>query len=315
MAESKGFSKSDMERVGIFKEMSYITIQDRYKGGPGIQFNEGAGKGKQMLPGGSKTRTALQTGYFADKYGRIMDGEAYTDPIKIRRQHRLKEGQKNIGKPFMPSSGEKKMSGLGNHYGTLSGPISSFSPQNVSKKAYKEPGKNFYTNPGKKGTGYGYVPVTIGQHHKYQADEYDRSKEKTKKENEHHRQALKGGAFRLNMHPKNLFDENPFKSDKALPPAKAKPGKGPDVKPFKPSSPGKNPAGMKAGTFDPYPSHSVEPFKNKKDRPVHVVNKSGKIFMPSAGPKSAPINSILDQNVVKAISSQNYRTMTSVMSY
>ena len=62
-----------------------------------------------MLPGGSKTRSALQTGYFNDKYGRILEGEAYTDPIKIRRQQRLKEAQRNIGKAFLPSSGDKKM--------------------------------------------------------------------------------------------------------------------------------------------------------------------------------------------------------------
>ena len=48
-------------------------------------------------------------------------------------------------------------SGLGNHYGTLSGPIGAFSPGVKPKKAYKPPGKNVYTNPGKKGTGFGYV--------------------------------------------------------------------------------------------------------------------------------------------------------------
>ena len=62
-----------------------------------------------MLPGGSKTRTALQVGYFSDKYGRVFEGESYTDSIKIRREHRLKQAKKNIGKAFLPSSGEKKM--------------------------------------------------------------------------------------------------------------------------------------------------------------------------------------------------------------
>ena len=46
-------------------------------------------------------------------------------------------------------------SGLGNHYGTLSGPIGAFSPQDKARKAYKTPGKNIYTNPGRKGTGFG----------------------------------------------------------------------------------------------------------------------------------------------------------------
>ena len=58
---------------------------------------------------------------------------------------------------------------------------------------------------------------------------------------------------------------------------------------------------MKAGTFDPYPSHSVDPYNVKIQRPVQVVNKSGKTFMPSAGPKSAPVSSIVNYNVVKYV--------------
>lgn len=46
-------------------------------------------------------------------------------------------------------------SGLGNHYGTLSGPIGAFSPVAKSRSAYKAPGRNFTTNPAKKGTGFG----------------------------------------------------------------------------------------------------------------------------------------------------------------
>jgi len=61
-----------------------------------------------MLPGGSKTRSALQAGLFSERFNRVMEGEAYSDPIKMRRQHRLKESQRNIAKAFLPSSGEKK---------------------------------------------------------------------------------------------------------------------------------------------------------------------------------------------------------------
>ena len=59
------------------------------------------------------------------------------------------------------------------------------------------------------------------------------------KENEAHRKSLKGGAFRLNMAPKQLFDDNPYRSDRALPPVKRDGSSKQDVKPFKPSSPGK----------------------------------------------------------------------------
>lgn len=315
MGEKEKFSKIDMDRLGIFQEMGYISIGDKYKSPNSGGFNTAAGKGKQLLPGGSKERSALQHGYFNDKFTRVFDEEAYSDPIKIRRQHRLKEAQRNIGKPFLPSSGDKKPSGLGNHYGTLGGPVGAWSPVEKPQKAYKAPGKNLYTNPSKKGTGFGYVGVTIGQYQKHSPDMYDRGKEFTKTENEAHRKALKGGAFRLNMAAKSYFDENPFQSDRPLGPPKKDSASRSDVKPFKPSSPGKHPAGLKAGTFDPYPSHSVDAYNVRYMRPVHVVNKSGRTFVPSAGPKSAPISSVVDYNVVKSINRQNYRSVTNVMAF
>ena len=72
-------------------------------------FNEPAGKGKQMLPGGSKDKSAKQDGYFAEKYGRVMEGEAYSDPVKLRRRHRMAEAKKNISKAFLPTNGKKAM--------------------------------------------------------------------------------------------------------------------------------------------------------------------------------------------------------------
>jgi len=311
----RGFTKSDMERIGVFQEMGYTTIEDRYKKSSALSFNDQATKGKQMLPGGSKARSALQAGYFNDKFNRVLEGEAYSDPIKIRRQNRLKENQKNIAKPFLPSSGDKKPSGLGNHYGTLTGPIGAFSPTEKGKKAYKSPGKNIYSNPGKKGTGFGYVAVTIGKYQTHQPDDYDRCKEIVKRENEDHRRKLKGGAFKLNMHASTYFDSNPYRSDRGLPPLKKEPAKASHVNPFKPSSPGKVPAGMKAGTFDSYPSHSTDQYNVMNNRPVHVVNKSGKIFMPSAGPKSAPVLSTVNHNVSKSVNCQNYKSVTSIMAF
>ena len=59
------------------------------------------------------------------------------------------------------------------------------------------------------------------------------------KDNAHHRQAMKGTAFKLNMHPSAFFDENPYRGDRPLPPSKKQGDHKQDVKPFKPSSPGK----------------------------------------------------------------------------
>ncbi len=36
-------------------------------------YNESAGKGKQMMLGGTKSKTALQTGYFGKSFDRVME--------------------------------------------------------------------------------------------------------------------------------------------------------------------------------------------------------------------------------------------------
>lgn len=300
MADRGG--KPDMERIGLFQEMAYVTIGDKYRSTANDAFNEIAGKGKQMLPGGSKERSAQQHGYFTDKFGRVFEGEGYSDPIKLRRRYRLEQSKKNISKPFLPTNGEKQATGLGNHYGTFSGPVPAFSPVGREGKSGKFLGRNIFTNPGKKGTGYGYVAVTLGKYPENKSDLYSSGKARALKEIEIHKSALKGGAFRLNMHPTDFFDGNPYRLDKSLPPIKSKTTAEPkDLKPFKPSSPGKKSGGSKIGTFDPYPTHSQDPYNVKYKKPVNVVNNTGKTFIPIPGPKSRPVNSIISQNIVRSI--------------
>lgn len=54
-------------------------------------------------------------------------------------------------------------SGLGSHYGTLSGKISHFSAETKPKPRKAPELKNMMTNPPKKGSGYGYCDVTLGK--------------------------------------------------------------------------------------------------------------------------------------------------------
>lgn len=61
-----------------------------------------------MLPGGSKSRSALQAGYFDKTFNRIMTGEGYSDPVKRTRQDRLEKSKQNLGKAFMPSHAGKQ---------------------------------------------------------------------------------------------------------------------------------------------------------------------------------------------------------------
>ena len=66
------------------------------------------------------------------------------------------------------------------------------------------------------------------------------------------------------------------------------------------------PGGMKAGTFDPYPSHSQDAYRIKVKRSVNIVNKSGKTFIPSQGPKTRPVISIVDHMVTRWVSARSH---------
>lgn len=300
-----GETKNDLNRIGLFSELGYVSVGDSYKKTNGTTFNDAAHKGKQMLPGGSKTKSALQAGYFDKSFYRIMQGEGYTDPVKRRRQDRLDKGKLNIGNAFMPSHAGKHPSGHGSHYGTFSGPIGTFSPVTKNKKSYVSPGKNFMTNPSKKGTGYGYVKVLIGKAQEHALEPYDAGKEIMKQSHILSKQMMKGGAFKLNLHPKAYFDNNPYKTDKPMAPYKDAKKKRAPPKPFQPSSPGKSIGGAKAGCFTQYPSHSNDPYITKKNS--FRDNKQKNIFMPSQGPKSMPMHSIMAQNITRSINRTNFK--------
>lgn len=59
------------------------------------------------------------------------------------------------------------------------------------------------------------------------------------KERKEDKKQVKGGAFKLNSHPKDLFDENPYRHDRPLPPIKDPKISKDKPKPFKPSNPAK----------------------------------------------------------------------------
>jgi len=309
-------AKTDMERVALFKEMTYHTIGDPYVAPGQLQFNQSATKGKQLLPGGGKDKSALNVGYFSD-FGRVFEGEGYADPVKMRQVRRTEEAKKRLGKDWIPSSTTKKPFGLGSYYGTFAGPIPHFEGIARGGSDYKQPGKNFYTNPGKLGTGYGYLGVTLGKYPEYKSEPYERNLQLASKENEAAKSKLTGkGSFYLNMHPQSYFDTNPYKGGSMVGTRDQSAGSANDIKPFRPSNPGKLPGGSHQGTFDPFPAHARDPYVIKNiNRVTDIVNSSGKKYVPIPGPKSAPINSVLHQNILRSVNSQNYRTVSSIMSY
>ncbi|XP_076458537.1 cilia-and flagella-associated protein 96-like [Babylonia areolata] len=295
MGSADKSGKSDMERVGLFQEMTYVTLGDRYVSKP-LNFNEAASVGKQLLPGGSKMNSALQHGYFEPKFNRVFEGEAYSEPVSIRRRYRMEQRKKDIGKPFLPANGPKTTCGLGNYYGTIGGPVEHFSPVARAMTPTRAPGRNFFTNPGKHGTGYG-------------------AKEQMHKDATSHKKLLKGGPMKAISHPGELFWPNPYKFDSTLPvtkPLKMTKFANVSNSPFKPSSPGKKSGGCKLGTFDPYPAHSEDVYNDKRAWPKDIVNNSGRTYMPHPGPKTRPVNSIISKNVIRSMNIKNYRTMTEI---
>ncbi|XP_001363311.1 UPF0602 protein C4orf47 homolog [Monodelphis domestica] len=303
--------KTDMDRLGLFSEMEYVTIGDKYVSPYNRPFNEAASKNRQMLPGGSKMMSALQQGFFEPQFLRIFEGEGYVSLNQVKRRQMIEEAKKNLSKPFLPSNGEKKACGLGSYFGTIGGPVPFFSAQLKPKDKYVAPGKNMYTNPGKKGTGYGYANITIGKQPVHSVDVYDTAKINLQKEIEDHQRLIKGTPFKLNLFPKDYFDQNPYFFDKTLPPIKKPETVKTITTPFKPTSPPKKPGGMKAGTFDPFPLYSNDQYGRKFERDV---TKTERIFHPSSGPKSRPVTSIMSANVKKSLNSKNYLT-TSIQSY
>ncbi|KAM7417061.1 hypothetical protein PAMA_016935 [Pampus argenteus] len=309
-----GEGKSDMERLGVFKEMSYISIGDKYTAPTNRAFNESAYHNRQIQAGVAKQRCALQSGFFDKTFKRIYEQEALSDPVRLARQNRIQQAKKNLGKAFLPCNGIKKTCGSGSYYGTLSGPLEAMSPLSVAQKARRSPGRNIVTSPPKKGSGYSYPNVTLSRVELYVSDPYDRAREALKKEAVIHRSKLRHGPFRLNLHPRDYFQGNPYHGDKPLPPTHKPlpPTQKVSAVPFKPSSPSKRIGGMKAGTFEAYPSHSADPYMLRRSRRT----KQEPIFRPAPGPKSTPVKSIIAVNVNRSVHSANYTsTLPAVMTF
>ncbi|TKS71990.1 UPF0602 protein C4orf47 -like protein [Collichthys lucidus] len=245
--------------------MSYISVGDKYIPHTNRPFNESAYRSRQMQAGIAKQRCALQNGFFDKTFNRIFERS---------------------------------------YYGTLSGPVEAMSPLSVPRKAHRPPGRNIVTSPPKKGSGYSYPNVTLSKIELYASDPYGRAKEALKREATVHRSKLRGGPFKLNLHPSDYFQGNPYRTDKPLPPANkpVPPGQKVSPVPFKPPSPSKKIGGMKAGTFDTYPSHSADPYIIRRSK----KSNQEPVFRPAPGPKSTPVKSIIAVNVNRSVHSANY---------
>uniref|UniRef100_A0A8C4NCF2 Cilia-and flagella-associated protein 96 n=1 Tax=Eptatretus burgeri TaxID=7764 RepID=A0A8C4NCF2_EPTBU len=94
---------SDMIKIGLFSELGYTTVGDKY-------VSCFASKNKQMMTIGSKMRSGLQDGYFDSEFKRIFEGDIYVDHFRVRRRQRMEVAKKNISQAFLPPAPGKKSS-------------------------------------------------------------------------------------------------------------------------------------------------------------------------------------------------------------
>ncbi|CAH8481142.1 unnamed protein product [Schistosoma turkestanicum] len=255
-----GSTKPDLDRLGYFREMSYVTIGDPYIDLGKFIFKGDSCKGRQLYGISAKSRCGLNDGYFGP-YNRVFIGESYTDMKKIKHEERLKEKLKEVTKVFLPSSGSKQMNGSGSYWGSFSKPIPYFRNQ-FTKSTKPSNGKNFYTSPSKKGAGSCYPNVTIGKLPAFVSEPYLDRIDKTN-DMKDYKNAIIGRRSFIQCGNIDYFGPDPYKQPYSIIKKPLKPIKTQTKRitiPFLPSNPGKEPGGYKAGTFNPFPNYISEPY-------------------------------------------------------
>ncbi|XP_056639366.1 UPF0602 protein C4orf47-like [Diorhabda sublineata] len=238
------FGRPDLERVGLFSEMSYLHGA-KYAWQKPIYL-----KGANMIGECSKIKAGKADCYFEKEFKRIFTGES----IKGRGRKPPPMKFKNISEsPFMPTGETKKHSTPGDYYGTFN-TFEHFSPVTRKTGPYKHQSRNFVTSPGKKG-GFGYNNICINPYPAHSADKYA-AKPKYKEFGK-----ILNGPMVSSHYPSAYFDKNPYPD-----PPNIKPGKvyvKPKEKAFPvippgniiPTGPGKLLGGCKCGGFDKFPEY------------------------------------------------------------
>lgn len=297
----------DLERMGIFKEMSYHTVRDPYVSALANQSSNF--KGKQMAVGHAKSRSALRDGYFTE-FQRIFAGDSLADMAAIIRMQRKAAKKLIRGKDWVPPSTTKPITSSGSNYDTFTGPIPYFKPDTTRLSGQFPHQKNILTSPGKKGTG-SYVNVTLNPYPLHQADPYDRAEMLHRNEtNEQRSMTGNRKPFYTRLRESEYFDLNPFRNEKLTKRNQSMPTKtsnrtGP---PFKPSNPGKKAGGCKAGCLNPFPTYQASTVSLKKS---NVTRKAALRFAGCSLPY--PISSIVNMNVKRAVNTSNYKQVKSVV--
>jgi len=333
---------TDQELYGWFNKPPYASSREPYQEvvTKFRDFSDGQAKGKGKKgggirvkldlpswkdPGTMKTKNATQDGYFDKEFRRVFEKEG---PGRRSFTVGSAKGGDKTGRvkleqpPYIPPAPGKLNSGKGDYYGTFHGPFTHWDPKDRDRGPLIFEPTNFLTNPGKKGTGYGYIDVALNKYPKYINTPYQGSVTLDKLVG-----GKKGGArvkisdapFYSQIHEQELFDNNdPYRPAKK-PVKPRKENKKPlGFVPFKqdnvfiPSNPGKKDGGCRAGGFAKWPNYyPKDPYKRLgPDYLKDVRNKDGKQYVPinTTCPYSQRYTSHLAQIVKKELNTHNYKT-------
>ncbi|MEN2498901.1 MAG: hypothetical protein MHMPM18_003154 [Marteilia pararefringens] len=162
-----------LEANGLFSSTKFRFIDEPYVA-PKINHKNGAGdqatvRRQFVTAGATKSKSANQDGYFSETFERILESEALKDSnkeVKSKNNH-------SPSPPFYPP-GIRSVNHLGSVPNTKTTKKVDVMPtisrskakpkESVNEVSSKTKGKQFVCNPPRKGTGYGYIDVTIGKY-------------------------------------------------------------------------------------------------------------------------------------------------------
>lgn len=290
------YGRADLERIGLFAEMEYM--HGKGYTAPITHSDVRDMKNAQMHPGVPKWKTGLQDCYFDQKFKRIFEKEAYTNPyiMEVNAQKEMKKKYPNM-RTFIPSSYPKKHATPGDYFGTFGGIVKAFSPVLKARVKEEKLPLNFKVNPGKKG-GPGYTDICINKYPQYKSSPYDDPKQ----------QKGKGDKFIpfLGGNPGGYFDKNPYYTTKIQATYKEEFSKSETRSgPFYPSAKNKT----LDGCFSKYPPYKSSPYV--QPRPDKATKaKSEAIFgpfRPQPRNKTMYTKSIMANKVDIALNAKNWR--------
>ncbi|KAJ1520005.1 hypothetical protein ONE63_004236 [Megalurothrips usitatus] len=300
--------KRDLERVGVFAETSWMHGVP-YVSPHGYEFRAGGTKGRQMIPGGGRTKVGLQDCYFdRGPFKRIFEKEAYSSALRDNYLSSMAASKRNLSSmPFIAGAPGKKHSTPGDFYGTFAGRIDAMSRQEKARLAHKSEPPNFKTNPGKKGT-YGYVDITFNPFPKHMSETYQ-SKYGMAAAN---RKLILNGPFVSTTSSKPCFDTNPWLIENRgstyirRPEPKSKYRGSVWVPPSYPKMQGNN----HDGCFSKFPQHMSEKYIDFFR--ILQGSKESRVFYPQIQQKSMYTTSVMNTNVDFRVNAKNWRTFQPV---